>query len=554
MAFPNELAIPGPAPDRPAWYGGRKVAAVREAAARVRVPHRTDLAMAAAASAASLTPSLVPKTVLVQGLVTGFAAVAGYAAGVTLRWLTIPVHRRLPVRFQDRAGWLLLAVAVATLLPAGWQSHGWQQDLAGYVGEADPPPTDPLAVLLIAVLVLVAAVLTARTLRLVTEWTAQRLARLLPMWLALAVAITSVAGTTAMFADHVLRHRVFTRTDQSFQVLDRKVPPQPPRPTDRLRSGGPGSYVAWSTLGREGRAFVSLPDPPRRISRPIRVYAGIDSAKDVNARARLVVAELERTGALRRGVVCVVVPTGTGWVHPVAVSTLEAQWRGDTAVASMQYSYLPSVLSQVVDHSGVEIVAEALIRAVVDRWRTLPVASRPRLVLYGESLGSRGVERAMRSVPRAEQYVDGVLLVGPPNSNPTWSELVSKRDQGSPLLAPVVDGGRAVRFWPGPELPEYDRSDDPWPEPAYGPRTLYLQHPSDPIVWWSPSLLWSEPAWVSERTEVSAVPPLRWRPVVTFWQISGDLLFSNETGSGHGHRYGRELAEAWKAVAPRAGN
>ena len=529
-------------------------AALRDAAARIRPPHRADLAMATAAAAASLTPSLVPKTVLVQGLVTGFAAVAGYAAGVMLRWLTIPLHRRLPIIFRERATWVLLAAAVGTLLPAGWQSHGWQQDLAWYVGEADPPATDPAAALAIAALVLVTVVLVARTLRLVIAWTAHRLSNLLPMWLALTVAVTTVASTTAMFADHVLWHRMFTSTDQSFRVLDRQMSADLPRPTDRLRSGGPGSYVLWSTLGREGRAFVSLPDPPRRTSRPIRVYAGIDSARDVTARARLVVAELERTGALRRGVVCVVVPTGTGWVHPVAVSTLEAQWQGDTAVASMQYSYLPSALSQVVDYSGVEIVAEALIRAVVDRWRTLPVASRPRLVLYGESLGSRGVEQAMRSVPRAEQYVDGVLLVGPPNSNPIWSELVSKRDEGSPLLAPVVDGGRAVRFWPGPELPGYDRTDDPWPEPAYGPRTLYLQHPSDPIVWWSPALLWSEPAWVSERTEVSAVPPLRWRPVVTFWQVSGDLLFSNEVGSGHGHRYGRELADAWAVVVPRDGN
>jgi uncharacterized membrane protein len=569
MAYPNQLALPSPAPDRPAWQGGRKVAALREAAGRLRPPHRTDLAMAAAASAASLTPSLVPKTVLVQGLVTGFAAVAGYVAGVLLRWLAAPVRRRAPAKPRERAAWLLLATALLTLLPASWQSHGWQQELAAYVGEADPPPTDPLAVLLLAALVLVATVLVARTLRLVIRWTAHRLSSLLPMWLALAVAVTTVAGGITAFADHMLRGRMLTQADQSFQLLDRQVSADLPPPADPQRSGGPGSVVAWSTLGREGRAFVSLPDPPGTnrtatgppragavaadpTRRPIRVYAGIDSARDVSARARLVVAELERTGALRRGVVCVVVPTGTGWVHPVAVSTLEAQWKGDTAVASMQYSYLPSVLSQVVDYSRVEIAAEALIGAVVQRWRTLPVASRPRLVLYGESLGSRGVERAMRSVPGAEQVVDGVLLVGPPNSNPTWSKLVSQRAEDSPLLAPVIDEGRAVRFWPGPELPEYDRTDDSWPEPGYGPRTLYLQHPSDPIVWWSPSLLWSEPAWVSERTEVSAVPPLRWRPVVTFWQVSGDLLFSNEVGSGHGHRYGRELADAWAAVAPLA--
>jgi uncharacterized membrane protein len=109
--------------------------------------------------------------------------------------------------------------------------------------------------------------------------------------------------------------------------------------------------------------------------------------------------------------------------------------------------------------------------------------------------------------------VSGILLVGPLNSNPTWSNLVAHRDRGSPMLAPVVDGGRSVRVWPGPEMPGFDRTRDPWPMPPSGPRTLYLQHPSDPVVWWSPRLLWSRPDWAGERTAVSRTPPLRWRPI-----------------------------------------
>jgi hypothetical protein len=100
----------------------------------------------------------------------------------------------------------------------------------------------------------------------------------------------------------------------------------------------------------------------------------------------------------------------------------------------MQYSYLPSVLSLVTDQRRVDAAGPALVGAVVRRWQALPEADRPRLVLYGESLGSRGIEVAMRTVPGANDVVDGVLLVGPPNSNPTWSELVARRDPGSPLL------------------------------------------------------------------------------------------------------------------------
>lgn len=502
-------------------------------------------------AAASLTPSLLPKTVVVQGLVTGLAAVAGYAVGVLVRCLLAPVFQRLAPSIRDWIGWTLLGVAAVLLVPAAWLGHVWQRELAASVGWRDPAPWNAVGALLVAATVLIAVVLVARLLLALIRWAAIRLARWLPRWLAAVLAALLVLGTTATLADRVVRSRVLVSVDESFRLVNREASPDLPAPTDELRSGGPGSLVSWWSLGRAGREFVALPAPPG--TRPIRVYAGIDSADDLTTRAKLVVAELERTGGFDREVLCVVVPTGTGWVAPEAVAALESLWDGDTAIASMQYSYLPSALSLLVDRFRVDAAAQALVGAVVEHWLGLPEESRPRLVLYGESLGSHGIEVAMRTVPRADEAVSGVLLVGPPNSNPTWSELVANRDPGSPLLAPVVNGGQSVRFWPGREMPAYNRTRDPWPKPPTGPRTLYLQHPSDPVVWWSPSLLWSKPDWVDERTAISEAPPLRWKPIVTFWQVSGDTLFSTEVPAGHGHRYGRsELAEAWAAVVPRA--
>ncbi|MGC1214960.1 MAG: alpha/beta hydrolase [Micromonospora sp.] len=518
---------------------------------RLTESRRFQLAAAISSAAASLTPSLLPKTVLVQGIVAGLAATAGYAVGALLQWVLTPLWQRLRPTVRDRVSMALLVVAALWLAPAAWFGHMWQRELAASVGETDPPSTYAVVALLLAGVVVTAAVLAARGLRAAVRWVAGSVFRALPRWLALALSILAVTMLTTAVADQVVRNRVLASVDESFRLVNEETEAELPRPADALRSGGPGSAASWSTLGHAGREFVSLPPPPGG-RQPIRVYAGIDSATSLRARADLVVAELERTGALRRGVVCVVVPTGTGWVDPAAVKALEALWAGDSAVASMQYSYLPSVLSLAIDRLRVDAAAEALVGAVVRRWLALPPASRPRLVLYGESLGARGVEVALRTVPRATEVVTGVLLAGPPNSNPTWSRLVSHRDPGTPLLAPTVDGGRSVRFWPGPEMPpRYNPTGDPWLPPSSGPRTLYLQHPSDPIVWWSPSLLWSEPAWVDDRTTVSRAPPLRWRPLVTFWQVTGDLAFSNEVPPGHGHRYGPELAAAWAAVAPR---
>lgn len=516
---------------------------------RVRPSYRLELAAATAAAAASLTPSLLPKTVLVQGLVTGIAATVGYGLGALGRQVSTPVRRRLRRTAWKHAAWVLLAASGLWLVASAVVGRVWQRELSAAIGQRPPPATDAIASLLLAGALLAAVVLVARGIRVAVRWAAGRVFRALPRGLALTLAAVIVGTLTTTVVHSVVRHGVLGSADESFRLVNQEASPDLPVPSDPLRSGGPGSLVDWSALGHAGREFVSLPPPEGQP--PVRVYAGIDSAEDLSARADLVVAELDRTDGWSRGVLCVVVPTGTGWVDPAAVRALERLWAGDTAIVSMQYSYLPSALSVLMDQLRVDDAGRALVDAVVRAWHRLPADRRPKLVVYGESLGSRGAEVAMRDVPGAAEAVSGVLLVGPMNSNPTWRDLVSRRDPGSPLLAPVVDGGRAVRFWPGAELPGFDRTGQPWPAPPSGPRTLYLQHPSDPIVWWSPSLLWSEPGWVDERTVLTRAPPLRWRPIVTFWQVAGDAAVSNEVPVGHGHRYGAELPAAWAAVAPR---
>ncbi len=507
--------------------------------------------MAAGAAASSFTPSLVPTPVLVQGVVTGLAATAGYALGVLLWWATAPLWRRAPAWLRHWGSLVALAVATVTLVVSVSLAHGWQRELAASVGLADPPPYDPLTVLGSAVALLIGLVLVARGVRVLIRWIAGWLARRLPQWVAVVLASVLVLGMVSTVVQYVVEDRILSTVDESFRVLNRQVRPELAVTADPLRSGGPGSPVDWHTIGRQGQEFLALPEPAAAEGiRPVRVYVGVESVPDLDQRAELVVRELIRTGGFDRAVLCLVVPTGTGWVDPAAVTSLEELWAGDTAVASLQYSYLPSWLSFLVDRQRVEEAGVALLTAVLRHWYRLPVDERPRLLLYGESLGSRGVEAALRDVPGAEAAVDGVLLVGPPNSNPVWSRLVRERDPGSPLLAPVVEQGRRIRFWAGPEAPGLDRTGDPWPDPIDHPRVLYLQHPSDPVVWWSPSLIWSEPAWVEERPALTSAPPLRWRPVVTFFQVTGDLMFATEVPGGHGHNYAGQLEQAWEAVAP----
>ncbi len=61
--------------------------------------------------------------------------------------------------------------------------------------------------------------------------------------------------------------------------------------------------------------------------------------------------ELERTGAFDRTVLAVMTSTGTGWIDPQTADALEFLHNGDTAEVSMQYSFLPSWISFLVDRS-----------------------------------------------------------------------------------------------------------------------------------------------------------------------------------------------------------
>src|SRR5947199_10476558 len=85
--------------------------------------------------AMSLTPSLLPRTWLVQGLISGVSTATGYAIGTLLGRL---VPLRLPARVR-RFGWYTVAgLGLPLLGTLAYQSSRWQRGLYTLMGE--PPP------------------------------------------------------------------------------------------------------------------------------------------------------------------------------------------------------------------------------------------------------------------------------------------------------------------------------------------------------------------------------------------------------------------------------
>jgi uncharacterized membrane protein len=208
----------------------------------------------------------------------------------------------------------------------------------------------------------------------------------------------------------------------------------------------------------------------------------------------------------------------------------------------MQYSFLPSWLSFLVDKENARQAGQALFEAVDGLIRAMPEAQRPELVVFGESLGSFGGEAPFLALNNLVARTDGALFSGPTFNNTIWTDLTANRDPGSPEWLPIYEKGRNVRFVAEPQ--NLGRPADPFGDP----RVAYLQHASDPIAWWTPDLLFQKPDWLREERGYDVLPEMEWIPVVTFLQVSADMAVAIDVPDGHGHVYIRDVANAWAAV------
>lgn len=515
----------------------------------------------------AVSPSLLPRTWLFEGLVCGISAAIGYGVGCVLEWAFSKwVLPRIP---QSSVGWAKLwrpgetaravgkaIVVVGTIVGAALvlaRSARWQRDLESLMGMQPTTTSGYLRAELVAAGTLALVIVVYRVLR----WVIRRLVRLgnmdlrIPRNVAYPLAVVLVATVAVLLFQGVLAKGFFAVANSAFSLRNGKTSDFAIQPQQAERSGSPQSLAAWNTLGSEGRWFVSNGPNSDRIAQvtgrpakePIRVYAGLDSAKTPEDVANLVVRELDRTHAFDRKVLVVVTTTGTGWVDSTTTGSVEYMFGGDTAIAATQYSYLPSVLSFLSDRQKATQSGKLVIHAVHERWAQLPPDKRPKLLIYGESLGSQGSEGAFTGLDDIRSMVDGVLWVGPPNSNRIWTQLEQRRDPGTPEILPVYADGLIVRF--AGAAPDLARPARPW----VNPRIVYLQHASDPIVWWSPDLLFTQPDWLKEPRGSDVSKSIRWWPIVTFWQISADLANAQGVPSGHGHRYGTLVLDGWTAVA-----
>ncbi|WP_448624014.1 alpha/beta hydrolase [Geodermatophilus sp. URMC 64] len=504
----------------------------------------------------SLTPSLLPRSGLIQGIVCGITAAIGYGVGVLAAWIWRAFADR-EERPPRRRSWQVFAVVALVLFTvASAFGRSWQTRIRELMGLPPDGLSSLLVVPLVAAVLFAFLIAVSRALRWVYRWLASRLNRWIGERAARAVGWAVVAVSALLIGNGVVLDALVSAADRTFSLSNGRTDEGVTRPEVPERSGSPASLVSWTSLGREGRSFTGTGPTAAEIAaftgapaqEPIRAYAGLDSAPSPERRARLAVDDLQRAGGFDRATLVVVTSTGSGWVDPGAVDSVEYLTGGDVATVAMQYSYLPSVMSYLVDQDRAREAGRDLFDVVYDRWSRLPLTDRPRLVVVGESLGSFGGETAFSGEYDLRNRTGGAIFTGPPNFNTLFREFVDGRDEGSPEVAPEYRDGRTVRFTDDP-AGVIGPVDSAWS----GSRVLYVMHSSDPIVWWSPQLIYARPDWLEEAPGDDVLGEMTWIPFVTFWQVTADLPFASGVPSGHGHVYTREYVDAWAQVLRPAG-
>ncbi|HEX6995257.1 MAG TPA: alpha/beta-hydrolase family protein [Gammaproteobacteria bacterium] len=541
-------------------FAKARLSETRRTTVRIHYPRRLSwpgLLVGTLFFALSLTPSLLPRSALMQGLVSGFSLAAGYGLGVLgqmlWRFLELPALPPAVRRVVD------LVVAAACVLTAAlflWKASAWQDSIRALMEMPPSEGTRPLTVGLVAVAVFAIVLLLARAFRLTAVGISRLVSRHVPQRVSVVVGAAAAAIAFWSVIDGVLFAFVLRIVDGSFQQVDALMEPDRAQPQDPERSGGPGSLVAWEDLGRAGREFIA--DGPTRadleaffgddVETPIRVYVGLNSAETVAERSRLALDELERTGAFDRSVLVIVTPTGTGWVDPGSISTLEYLHRGDVASVVVQYSYLASAFALLLEPDHGAETARTVFADVYGHWTRLPRDRRPALYLHGLSLGALHSDASFDIYDVIGDVFDGALWSGPPFRSETWRSTTERRARGSSAWLPRFRDGSIIRFTNQQNV--LDIAGVPW-----GPlRIAFLQYASDPITFFEPSMLYREPAWMKRPRGPDVSAELRWIPIVTMLQIVADMRAGELTPPGYGHNFAAEhYIDAWLALTEPPG-
>ena len=501
----------------------------------------------------TLTPTLIPRSWRLQGLLAGLNAAIGYGLGAFASKL---VRRHLlksePNSTIKNKSWrALYIIGPLIVIVSVLAGENWDEQLRQLMSMEVKESWQIISMVALSIIFALILIVLGRAVKgffhliylLVRKKLPQRTAKFLGYGLALFFVVYVVLGGLA--------RNIFSAIDFAASIANDTVQTDLVMPITPLRSGSPESFITWEQLGAKGREFIAGGPKVDEINgflgtdsalEPIRIYGGLKSAETINERVDLVMKELERTNAYSRKAIFIQTPSGNGEIPPVNADAPEYILGGDTAQVALQYSYAPSATTMLTNPGVGNEAGQKIVNSVVDKINSLPAASRPKIFVAGESLGSSSTEAAFVDANDMKNKVTGVVMVGPTFFNKIRQELIDSRDEASPVWLPMIESGKNFRFAKEPadlKLPSGTWQDK---------RIVYLANSSDPVGWFSIKTLYSRPEFLNDPRGPDVSPSMSWIPIVTFWQQLLDLQFASGAPAGHGHRYGLNVVDAWAGV------
>ncbi|MEC7590504.1 MAG: alpha/beta-hydrolase family protein, partial [Actinomycetota bacterium] len=226
-------------------------------------------------------------------------------------------------------------------------------------------------------------------------------------------------------------------------------------------------------------------------------------------------------------------PAGTGYANATPVDAVELLSRGDCASVAVGYGLLPSFLSlNRVDLA--RRTQQALIEAIAaecdrrsERSERSGRSGRPRLLLYGESLGAKVQQAALGAgVADLDRLgIDAALWVGTPGGV-DYDDVHRAFDSVAVTLDRPEQMDQVLRERPTP-------------------RVWFLEHDGDPVVRFRADLAHTRPRWLAPAQGRGVPPDMQWRIGVTWAQVLVDTLYATDMSPGdfrsQGHDYRADL-------------
>src|SRR6516162_8535091 len=145
--------------------------------------------------AASLTPTLIPRSFVTQGVLSGCSLAAGYGIGVLGDWLWTYMELLRPHGRARRVAKLgATAICGAVVVAFLWRSTQWQNSIRELMGLDPVTSAHPLKVSVIALATLAILIALARIFQLIFHLVSSRLRGFLPKRVAHVIGVIAGAA------------------------------------------------------------------------------------------------------------------------------------------------------------------------------------------------------------------------------------------------------------------------------------------------------------------------------------------------------------------------